>query len=86
MEITPKWKFVEGSFDTKDAKMICVSRTKYKDVYLSIIPKGTTCNFPVAEIKLHLVDTYEAAAGAFDEAEKLGKEIARRWNECETKK
>jgi len=84
MEITPKFDFVEGSFDTKDVKMICVQSEKHGRVDLCIKEEGSM-NVSIGKIKLHSRDLYVDFVATFDDAVKLGKEIARRWNECETK-
>ena len=86
MEITPKWYLCKGSFDTKDVKMLCVPQEKHGSVDLCIKEPESNWNYPVAKIKLHSQDLYVDFKATFDDAVKLGEEIARRWNESETKK
>jgi hypothetical protein len=86
MEITPKWDYVKGSFDTKDVEMLCLPSDKHGTVTLNIREKERSTNYPVAKIKLYSGDTYAAFKEVYEDAVKLGNEIARRWNECETKK
>jgi len=83
MKITPKFEFVDGDFDTKTAEMICIPHRKYGEVDLAI---KSNMHIPIAKIKLHSRDLAIDADAVFDDASKLGEEIARRWNECETKK
>jgi hypothetical protein len=86
MEITPKFQFVEGGFDTKDTKMVCVHKKQYMSVELCVkANKDKGWNIPIAKVKLHSRDTYGDASIVFDDQVKLCEEIARRWNECETK-
>ncbi|MDR0385609.1 MAG: hypothetical protein LBH60_05990 [Prevotellaceae bacterium] len=85
MEITPKWKNVKGSFDTKEVEMVCVPSYSYRVIALCIKEKGKRTNFPVANVKLYSGDLYVNFKEAYDDAVKLGEEIARRWNESETK-
>lgn len=85
MEITPKWDFCEGSFDTQRVEMLCVPSDKHGCVELCIKEPGSHWNFPIAKIKLHSKDLYVDFKATFEDAKKLGEEIARRWNECNTK-
>ena len=84
MIITPKMDFVEGSFDTKDAEMVCVPKWKYRTVELCI--KAGNWNVPMGEIKLYDDDRFVSADKTFEDAKSFGEEIARRWNECNSKK
>ena len=84
MDITPKMDFVEVSFDTKDAEMVCVPKRKYRTVGLCI--KAGNWNIPMAEIKLYDSDRFKEADETFDDAKAFGEEIARRWNECKDKR
>lgn len=84
MIITPKLDFVEGSFDTKDSEMVCVSKWKYRTVELCI--KAGSWNIPLAEIRLHDDDRFVSADKTFDDAKAFGEEIARRWNKFNNKK
>ena len=84
MEIKQKFSFVEGDFNTETDEMIIVSSEKNCRVQLCL--KGGGWNIPIAEIKLYSKDLYIDAKAVFKDAEKLGEEIARRWNESENKK
>ena len=87
MEIEQKFRFVEGSFNTKTTKMVCIPSHKYREVELAIKSENDKgWNIPIAKIKLHSRDRFVDADAVFESASKLGEEIARRWNECETKK
>ena len=88
MKIEQDWDFVEGSFDTETTDMVCVSKHKYNDVILCVRTPGSSQGalLPIARIKLHSQDTNASAAKVFEDAEKLGYEIARRWNNCGDKK
>ena len=85
MKITPKWNFCEGSFDTEKVKMLCIPNDNHGRISLNIKDPDCSWNFPIALIKLHSKDLYVDFKATFDDAVKLGNEIARRWNECETK-
>lgn len=84
MEITPKFNFVEGSFDTKDVKMLCIPDENHGRVDLCIT-EGSW-NIPIGRIKLHSKDLYVDFKSTLEDAKKLGDEIARRWNECADKR
>lgn len=81
MIITPKFDFVEGSFDTQRVEMLCVPSDKHGRVELCIKEPGNNWNFPIAKIQLHSKDLYVDFKATFEDAKKLGEEIARRWNE-----
>jgi hypothetical protein len=85
MKITPKWDFVRGCFDTKDVKMLCIGKDSHGKVVLSIKESHSTLNYPIAEINLFSGGRYLDFKETYDEAVKLGDEIARRWNEAEEK-
>jgi len=85
MNITPKIDYVEGSFDTKDCQMVCVPRWKYGTVHLCIKTENGW-NVPVGEIQLYDSDLMKDAMATFEDASAFGEEIARRWNECNSKK
>lgn len=85
MIITPKFDFVEGSFDTQNVEMLCVPHENHGCIDLCIKEPGNNWNFPIAKIKLHSKDLYVDFKATFEDAVKLGEEIARRWNECNTK-
>jgi len=83
MEINHKFRFVDGAFETATGELVCVPHQKYGEVVLCF-----KCNMNVefAKIKLHSKDLAIDADAVFDDAYKLGEEIARRWNECEEKR
>jgi len=86
MKITPKFQFVEGSFDTETTKMVCICSDKYQEVELSFKTNNDTgMNVVFAKIKLYSRDLFKDAKETYEDACKFGKEIERRWNECETK-
>lgn len=86
MIITPKFDFVEGSFDTQEVKMLCVPSEEHGRVDLCIKEPGNHWNFPIAKIQLHSKDLYVDFKATFEDAVKLGEEIARRWNESQEKR
>lgn len=83
MIITPKFEFVDGSFDTENIDMVCVQNRKYGSVELCV---KDGMNIPIAKIKLYSRPLAIDADSVFEDASKLGDEIARRWNECIDKK
>lgn len=82
MIITPKFQFIEGSFNTAEIEMVCVQNRKYGSVELCV---KDGMNIPIAKIKLYSRPLAIDADAVFEDAVNLGEEIARRWNECETK-
>lgn len=85
MDITPRFKFVEGSFNTKTNKMLCITSDKHGTVELCFKEEGCGWNIPFGEIKLYDSGLYRDFAATMKDADALGKEIARRWNECSNK-
>ena len=85
MEITPKFEFVEGSFDTKQVKMLCIANDNRGKVTLCVNEPGSSWNIPIGEIKLYDSGKYIDFKATMDDARKLGNEIARRWNESNDK-
>ena len=83
MEINQKFEFVEGVFDTETDELICFGNNKYGEVKICV---KSGIHIPIAKIKLHSRDMAVDADAVYDDAYKLGQEICRRWNECETKK
>lgn len=69
--------FVEGDIDTDKQELSCGASRKYGHVALSF-----DCGMHVgfATIKLHSHDSARDAEMVFDDAKRLGDEIARRWN------
>lgn len=86
MNITPKFNFVEGSFDTKEVKMLCIASDNHGTVELCINEPNSCWNIPIAQIKLHSKDLYVDFNATLEDAKKLGDEISRRWNECNEKR
>lgn len=86
MKITPKIEFVEGSFETSTCEMVCVSKFKYKTVELGVRCDNSSWIVPVGEIMLYDSEKLVDATSTFEDAKKLGEEIARRWNACNEKK
>lgn len=58
---------------------------QYKQVEDMYLKAGNNWNFPIAKIQLHSKDLYVDFKATYEDAVKLGEEIARRWNECNTK-
>lgn len=86
MIITPKFNYVEGSFDTQTAKLLCLPYEKHGKVQLCIEDPDCGCIVPIGEIKLYSRNLFADFKETLPDATKLGEEIARRWNECEAKK
>lgn len=86
MEIKPKFQFVEGSFDAQRVKLLCIPDDNHGRVDLCIKDPDCGWNIPIGQIKLFSRDLYRDFKETLPDATKLGEEIARRWNECETKK
>lgn len=86
MEITPRFKFVEGSFDTKTNKMLCIASDNHGTIELCFKEEGCGWNIPFGEIKIYDSNLYVDFKATMEDAKKLGNEIARRWNECQDKK
>ena len=86
MEITPKFKFVDGSFETLTNKMLCLASDNHGTVKLCFKEEDCGWNIPFAEIKLYDSNLYKDFKATLPDARKLGDEISRRWNECQNKK
>lgn len=82
MEITPKFNFVEGSFDTKNVQMLCIANENHGTVDLCINEPDSCWNIPIGKIVLHSRNLYVDFKDTMQDAKRLGDEIARRWNEC----
>lgn len=82
MQITPQFKGISGSFDTKTNKMLCIAHRQGGYVELAFKENNCDWNFPIATIKLYDGNTRMKFEQTFEDAEKLGEEIARRWNAC----
>lgn len=80
MEITPKFQFVEGSFDTKAFKMVCVASEQQGNVSLCIKSEHGW-NITIGQIHLSDSDLYSDFKATFSDAKALCEEIVRRWNE-----
>lgn len=83
MKIKHKFMCVDGDFDTHTGKLSCVGNKKYGSVTLCF-NEGLHITF--ASIKLHSKNHKVDADAVFEDALRLGKEIARRWNEYDDKK
>ena len=77
MEINHKIQFVEGAFETDTDELICTGSRKYGEVNLCF---KANMHVPFAKIKLHSRDRFIDADAVFNDAMKLGNEIAERWN------
>jgi len=77
MKIEHLIESVDGPFDTHTGKLICVGIKKYGDVLLCF---AEGINIPFAKIKLYTRDRAIDADAVFDDAVRLGEEIAFRWN------
>jgi len=86
MDITPKFKFVEGSFNTKTNRMLVIASGNHGTVKLCFKEEDCGWNIPFAEIKLFDSGLYKDFKATMEDAQKLGEEIARRWNECADKR
>lgn len=86
MDITPRFNFVEGSFDTKTNKMIVIASDNHGTVELCFKEEDCGWNIPFAEIKLYDSGLYKDFSATMEDAKKLGEEISRRWNECTDKR
>lgn len=76
-EIDMRFEYVSGTFDMDKDNLVCVSKDKYKDVYLCF---KSNMNVDFAEIKLYDSNLFRDKESTFESAVKLGEEIARRWN------
>ena len=86
MDITPKFEFVEGSFNTKTNRMLVIASDNHGTVELCFKEEDCGWNIPFAEIKLFDSGLYKDFKATMEDARKLGEEIARRWNECADKR
>lgn len=81
MEITPKFQFVSGSFDTKDVSLVLVPSENHGKIELCVKELGCGWNIPIGEIILYSSDRYVDFKETYDDAVKFGEEICRRFNE-----
>lgn len=81
MEITPKIKFVSGSFDTKEVSLVLVPSDNHGTIELCVKEPGCGWNIPIGEIKLYSSELYVDFKKTYDDAVKFGNEICRRFNE-----
>jgi hypothetical protein len=79
MKIKHRFRFVDGDMDTETDELLCVGKRKYGEVHLCV---KSNMHIPIAQIRLHSEDRAVEAAAVFEDAEKLGDEIARRWNQA----
>ena len=78
MILKHKIDFVDGDIDTDTQKLTCGGNRKYGQVALCF-DCGMSVGF--ATIKLYSKDRAKDADAVWNDAHKLGEEIARRWNE-----
>ena len=76
MLINPKFQNLSGSFDTETGLLVCVAKHKYRSVDLCFKDE---MNIPFAEIALS-EPSFSAASSVFEDAQILGNEIVKRWN------
>ena len=81
MEITPKIKFVSGSFDTKESPLVLVPSDNHGEILLCVKEPDCGWNIPIGEIKLYSSELYVDFRETYEDACKLGEEICRRFNE-----
>lgn len=81
MKITPKIKFVSGSFDTTNVDLVLVPSDNHGLVEICIREPGCSWNIPVGEIKIYSSDKYVDFKETYEDACKFGEEICRRFNE-----
>lgn len=81
MEITPKFQYIKGSFDTKEVNLVLVPKQKHGEVLLCVKEPGSGFNLPIGEITLYDSELYVDFEATLDDATKLGEEICRRFNE-----
>ncbi len=81
MKITPKIKFVSGSFDTKESSLVLVPSDNHGEILLCVKESGCGWNIPIGEIKLYSSGLYVDFKETYEDACKLGEEICRRFNE-----
>lgn len=81
MKITPKMRFVSGSFDTKEVKLVLIPSDKHGLVELCVKEPDSGWNIPIGEIKLYNSDLYIDFKATLEDATKFGEEICRRFNE-----
>lgn len=81
MEITPKIRFVSGSFDTKEVSLVLVPSDKHGEISLCVKEPGCCWNIPIGEIKLYSSELYVDFKATYSDACKFGEEICRRFNE-----
>lgn len=84
MKITPRIRFVLGSFDTKEVKLVLVPSDKHGLVELCVKEPDGGWNIPIGEIKLYSSGRYVDFKATLEDATKFGEEICRRFNEFPT--
>lgn len=85
MEITPRFNFVEGGFNTEEVEMVCVANDHQGTVKLCVREPDSSWNVPIGEIVLYDSERYVDFKATLEDARNLGNEIARRWNKCDDK-
>lgn len=81
MTITPKIRFITGSFDTKEVELRLVPSDSHGEVSLCVKESGAGWLIPVGEIKLYSSDLYVGFKATLKYATKFGEEICRRFNQ-----
>lgn len=81
MKITPKIRFVSGSFDTKECSLVLVPSDNHGEISLCVKESGCSWNIPIGEIKLYSSELYVDFKETYEDACKFGEEICRRFNE-----
>lgn len=74
-----KLDFIEGDLHDQ-GEMVCVGKKKYGSVNLCLKGDGQMWNITIGRILLHSKDLAVDADAVFEDAYRLGLEIARRWN------
>lgn len=82
MQVNQRFEHVSGAFDTIPGEIKCVVSRKHLEVELCFV---AGMNIPFCQIKLYDSGLRRDAEATYDDAVNLGKEIARRWNECPDK-
>lgn len=84
MKITPRIRFVLGSFATKEVKLVLIPSDNHGLVELCVKEPDSNWNIPIGEIKLYSSGRYVDFKATLEDATKFGEEICRRFNEFPT--
>lgn len=74
---------VSGTFDMDKHQITCVVKKRHGTVNLCFNCENSSMLIPFARIKLYDSNLAIDADVVFEDAAKLGNEIARRWNEAD---